>query len=243
MQLIVEITFWFLLFIIIYTYVGYAVLLYVLVKLKRRSTKKENTTTDNYEIPNVTLLIAAYNEEDFIKTKIVNSLQLNYPAEKFTIFVVTDGSTDSTANIVSEFKEITHFHSDERKGKLAAVDRVIPQIESPIVVFSDANTLLNKDAIHNIVKHYRNEKIGVVSGEKRILAKEKDQAAGAGEGFYWKYESMLKKWDFELHSTVGAAGELFSIRKELHEQIPSDSIIEDFTLSMKIAKKGICNCV
>ena len=87
--------------------------------------------------------------------------------------------------------------------------------------FSDANTFLNREAIKNIVKHYKDPKVGVVSGEKRILQKEADQAAGAGEGIYWKYESVLKKWDFELYSAVGAAGELFSIRKKhLHISIP-----------------------
>ena len=97
---------------------------------------------------------------------------------------------------------------------------------------------LNHEAIKEIVKHYVNPKVGVVSGEKRIEKKDKDQAAGAGEGIYWKYESLLKKWDFELYSAVGAAGELFSIRRKLHVNIPPDSIIEDFTLSMKIASMG-----
>lgn len=238
MQLILEILFWFLLFTVIYTFVGYGLLLYLLVKLKRIFGKRKTAFSQPAALPEVTLLIAAYNEEDFIRTKIINSLSLDYPKDKLKVFVVTDGSTDHTARLVSEFAEVRHFHSDERKGKLAAVDRVIPEINSPVIVFSDANTLLNKEAIRNIVKHYENEKVGVVSGEKRIMAKDRDQAAGAGEGFYWRYESRLKKWDFELRTAVGAAGELFSIRRELYRLIPADSIIEDFVLSMKIAEQG-----
>jgi len=88
------------------------------------------------------------------------------------------------------------------------------------------------------VRNFANEKVGVVSGEKRILNRAADEATGAGEGFYWKYESALKKWDAELYSVMGAAGELFAIRKNLYESIPKDSLIEDFYLSFKILEKG-----
>jgi cellulose synthase/poly-beta-1,6-N-acetylglucosamine synthase-like glycosyltransferase len=235
--LFLELTYWSLLFLIWYTFVGYAFALLLLVGLKRVVTSKKEAQPLT-ELPAVTLLIAAYNEEDFIKNKLDNALALDYPKDKLNLLVVTDGCSDRTPEIVASYKGIQHFHSDERKGKLAAVDRVMPHVTTPITVFSDANTLLNKAAILNIVKHYANEKVGVVSGEKRILSKTKDQAAGAGEGFYWKYESKLKKWDFDLYSTVGAAGELFSIRTDLHQQIPGDSIIEDFCLSMKIVQQG-----
>jgi biofilm PGA synthesis N-glycosyltransferase PgaC len=236
-HLFLEFAYWFLLFIVWYTFIGYAIVLLLLVKLKRLfiTAKKWPTST---VLPEVTLLIAAYNEEDFIKLKIENALSLDYPKGRLKLLVVTDGSTDRTASIVSQCPEVQHFHNDERKGKLAAVDRVMPFVQTPITVFSDANTLLNAMAIQQIVKHYSNEKVGVVSGEKRILSKERDQAAGAGEGFYWKYESKLKKWDYDLYTTVGAAGELFSIRTALHQKIPSDSIIEDFCLSMNIARNG-----
>ena len=114
----------------------------------------------------------------------------------------------------------------------------MPEVTGDIVIFTDANTQLNNRALKNIVRHFANEKVGVVSGEKRILNRNTDEAAGAGEGFYWKYESKLKKWDDELYSVMGAAGELFAIRTRLFEPIPKDSLIEDFYMSFKIVEKG-----
>jgi len=106
------------------------------------------------------------------------------------------------------------------------------------VVFSDANTILGKDSIKHIVSCFTNAKVGCVSGEKRIFNKDKDVASGAGEGLYWKYESTLKKWDAELHSVVGAAGELFAIRTELYNEVEQDTLLDDFIISLRVAQKG-----
>jgi cellulose synthase/poly-beta-1,6-N-acetylglucosamine synthase-like glycosyltransferase len=111
-------------------------------------------------------------------------------------------------------------------------------ITSPITIFTDANTLLNKEAITNMVRHFADPKVGAVAGEKRIMQTSEDDASAAGEGIYWKYESKLKQWDSELHSVVGAAGELFAIRTDLYEAVPADTLIEDFVLTMGIAAKG-----
>ena len=117
-------------------------------------------------------------------------------------------------------------------------NRVIPFVNTPLVVFSDANTKLGKDSIKHIVNCFQDPKVGCVSGEKRIVDKDLDSAAGAGEGLYWKYESTLKKWDAELYSAVGAAGELFAIRTELYNEVENDTILDDFIISLRVAKKG-----
>ena len=111
-------------------------------------------------------------------------------------------------------------------------------VDTDVVVFSDANTTVNNDALLKIIKHYRNPKVGGVACEKKVRVQEADSASGAGEGFYWRYESFLKQQDSDFYSVVGAAGELFSIRTKLFEPIPTDSIIEDFYMTMKIAEKG-----
>jgi cellulose synthase/poly-beta-1,6-N-acetylglucosamine synthase-like glycosyltransferase len=129
-------------------------------------------------------------------------------------------------------------HQPERKGKLAAIERIMPLVKTPITIFTDANTQLNKQAIQHLVHHYHNPKIGAVAGEKRISSANKDEASSAGEGMYWKYESLLKCWDANLYSAVGAAGELFSIRTALYEKIPGDTLIEDFFLTMTVLRKG-----
>jgi cellulose synthase/poly-beta-1,6-N-acetylglucosamine synthase-like glycosyltransferase len=221
--------------ILLYTYVVYFLIAVVLAKFSSRKVHKTDETT---HWPAVTVVIAAYNEERFIAEKLQNSLALDYPAEKLSILVVTDGSSDQTMNIVNTFDRVQHFHEPERRGKIHAVDRIMKHIQTPLVVFTDANTLLNREALKNIVRHYQDEKVGGVAGEKRVISKEADSASGAGEGLYWKYESMLKKADSDLHTVVGAAGELFSIRTHLYQSPPPDTIIEDFYLSMKIVAQG-----
>ena len=231
------ILFWISIFLVVYTFVGYGFLLLLLVKLKRVFFKPFQFK-DDVMLPPVTVLIAAYNEEDIIEEKIANTLALNYPKDKIQVIFITDGSTDQTADKIRGFDEVMLLHNDSRAGKMAAIKRAIPLIEGEITVFTDANTFLNQDAILELVKHYQNPKVGCVAGEKRIMVEETADASSAGEGFYWKYESALKKWDYELYSNVGAAGELFSIRTALYETVESDTIIDDHMIAMRIAEKG-----
>ncbi|WP_449440301.1 glycosyltransferase [Pedobacter steynii] len=151
---------------------------------------------------------------------------------------MTDGSTDSTTDKLNRFNDIVVLHEDSRAGKMAAIKRSMPFVEGEILIFTDANTFLNNDAIKELVKHYQNDKVGAVAGEKRIFVDETADASSAGEGFYWKYESLLKKWDYELYSNAGAAGELFSIRTMLYQNVEADTIIDDHMIAMRIAEKG-----
>lgn len=228
--------FWFGVLVVGYTYVGYGMVIYILAGLKGKRVAFK--TQSDSELPGVTLLVAAYNEADFIAEKIRNSLALDYPADKLRIFFVTDGSTDTTPDIVQSFPAVTLFHESERRGKIHAVNRVMKHVSTPIVIFCDANTTLNTAAIRNIVRHYTDPKTGGVAGEKRIVSQDKDNASGSGEGLYWKYESFLKKKDAAVYSIVGAAGELFSLRTHLFEAPPANVVIEDFYISLRIAANG-----
>lgn len=234
------IAFWFCFFVIFYTYIGYGLLVYLTLILRRIFSKEEKAIFFNSldEFPSCTLVIAAYNEEDLIEKKIKNTLSLIYPSEKLKIYFVTDGSTDKTPDIVLNYPRLTLFHKDERRGKVAAMDRVMKFIDSEIVVFTDANTFLNQEAIIKICRHYSSDKVGGVAGEKRVFYNNIADASSAGEGMYWKYESQLKKWDSELNSVVGTAGELFSVRTELYSDVPPDTILDDFMISMQIAAQG-----
>ncbi len=230
------IIFWISLFIIFYTYVGYGIVLYILVRIKRLFVKPVKLVDGSFT-PSLTLIVAAYNEALVIEEKIQNTLQLIYPKDKLHIIFVTDGSTDNTATIISNYQQIQLLHKDGRSGKINAVHRAMGEVSTEIVVFTDANTFLNENALLRIAKHYIDPKVGAVSGEKRV-AIEASSDATAGEGFYWKYESALKKWDAELYSVVGAAGELFSVRTDLYVAVESDTLLDDFMISMKIAMKG-----
>jgi poly-beta-1,6-N-acetyl-D-glucosamine synthase len=228
--------FWIGVVLVIYTYVGYGAIIYILNKLIGRKKITDNQADDFY--PQVTLMVAAYNEEFFIESKITNSLGLDYPHEKLNLWVVADGSTDRTIEIAQRYPSVKTFYAPERMGKIHAVNRVIKLVKTPIVIFSDANTELNKDAIKNIVRHFRDEKVGGVAGEKQITNNKEDNASGSGEGIYWKYESALKKMDSNLTTAIGAAGELFALRTELYHEPEPDTIIEDFVTSMKIVAQG-----
>lgn len=231
------IVFWIGLFVIVYTFVGYGFVLFLLVSIKR-FFKKPFIFRVDADLPTVSILIAAYNEEVLIEQKIDNTLALDYPSEKLQIIIVTDGSTDQTAAKVSRYSSVSLLHSNDRAGKMAAIKRAMPFVEGQVILFTDANTFLNKAAVKELVKHYQNNRVGAVAGEKRIHVEEAADASSAGEGFYWKYESVLKRWDYELYSNVGAAGELFSIRTELYEPVESDTIIDDHMIAMRIAEKG-----
>lgn len=239
-----EFLFWIGVFIVFYTYVGYGIFLFLLVQWKRSRVGNQVLSTEsNTNLPTVTFLVAAYNEQAIIQAKLQNCLDLDYPTERFQVVFVTDGSDDNTPKHIQSFIENGHhhfklFHTAERKGKIAAVERVMPFIESEIVVFSDANTLVNVEAVRKMVEKFENPEVGGVAGEKRIRMNASDDASSAGEGIYWKYESTLKRWDSELYSVVGAAGELFAIRRSLHEPTPPDTIIEDFFVTLRIAQRG-----
>lgn len=233
---VVEWLFWIGIFIVFYTYLGYGILLYILVRIKELFRGPTHIILPD-PLPDVTLFIAAYNEEDIVASKMDNCHALAYPKDKLKIVWVTDGSNDRTNELLEQYPDVTVLFQPERKGKTAALNRGIQYITTPYVIFTDANTMLNKEAIHEIVRQFSNPKVGCVAGEKRVETKTA-QGATAGEGIYWKYESALKALDFRLYSAVGAAGELFAVRTELFEQMPSDTLLDDFILSLRIAQKG-----
>ena len=230
--------FWFLFFVVFYTYIGYGILLWLLNRLKSVFSKSaERQYAAGFE-PEVALIIAAYNEEDYIEDKIKNTLALDYPEQKLSVYFITDGSNDRTPDIIQKYPRFTLLHEPARRGKAAAMNRAINYIREPFVVFCDANTVLNTACIKELVKFYADPRVGAVAGEKKIYQPLQAKAASAGEGLYWEYESFLKKQDSDFHTVVGAAGELFSVRSALYQPIEEGVLIEDFVLSLRIAQKG-----
>ena len=239
LTLCLEVIFWFALFVAFYTYLGYGIVLYILVKLKELFVKpvKYSLPASNDELPEVTLFITAFNEEDVVDEKMENSLDLDYPADKLRLVWITDGSNDNTNERLKEYPEVTVLYQPRRQGKTAALNRALPYVNTPYVIFTDANTMLNKGAIKEIIRQFSDPRVGCVAGEKRVEI-QAEQGATAGEGIYWKYESALKRLDYRLYSAVGAAGELFAIRTSLFEQMPPDTLLDDFILSLRIAMRG-----
>jgi cellulose synthase/poly-beta-1,6-N-acetylglucosamine synthase-like glycosyltransferase len=233
---VLEWIYWIGIAIVLYSYIGYGILLYILVKIKK-AIRKVIQFDPNFEPP-ITLVVPCYNEADYIEDKILNSLQLAYPKDKLQLIFISDGSNDDTYERVKKYPEILALHEPARNGKAAAMNRAMQYVKAPFVVFCDANTDLNPEAIRELVKHYADPGVGAVTGEKRIITKDKENASGAGEGIYWKYESFLKQLDSDFYTIVGAAGELMSYRTKLFKPLPKDTLLDDLMQSMLIATEG-----
>jgi cellulose synthase/poly-beta-1,6-N-acetylglucosamine synthase-like glycosyltransferase len=256
-----RIIFWILVFIVFYTYIGYGIVVWLLVKIKEHGKPHDSLSSDNQKVPEVTILIAAYNEEAVVVDKMDNCMALDYPSDKLNVLWATDGCTDKTVPLLSKYINDHNLQNvkvqafEERKGKGATLCRGIKYVMTPIVVFTDANTMINKNAIREIVKKFENPKVGCVSGEKRVgnagsgidknsqdmqagNSGERVKDAAETEGIYWKYESFLKDHDSRLCSAMGADGGLFALRKELFETLPEGVLLDDFIISMRVLLKG-----
>lgn len=235
-----KIIFWICVFLVFYTYIGYGMLLWVLVQIKRfvRGKAAQRDLPADDVLPHVTFMICAYNEQDIVDMKMENTLQLDYPHDKLHIMWVTDGSTDQTNERLAQYPEVEVVFTPERKGKTAALNHGISQVQSEITVMTDANTIVNPEAIREIVRCFQDPRVACVAGEKRVMARNDGQSAAEGEGLYWKYESALKRMDSELYSAMGAAGELNAIRTKFYQPMPETALLDDFVMSMRMVDLG-----
>lgn len=222
----VQVLFWLAAATIVYTFLGYPVLIGLLARWRPRPVALGG------DQPTLTLLIPAYNEAAVIVDKLRNSLEQDYPRDRLQVVVVADGSTDGTDRLVAEHAAagVQLYHQPPREGKAAAVNRVMPDLRSEVVAFTDANAMLAPGALASLVRPFADPRVAGVSGEKRVT--------GGGEGLYWRYESYLKRCDATVSSVMGAAGELFAVRRALYQPVEPDSIIEDFVMSLRLVQAG-----
>lgn len=236
-----KIAFWICAFLVFYTYLGYGMLLWLLVRLKRivrGKAERKALPTDEAELPEVTFMICAYNEQDVVDMKMENTLQLDYPHDKLHIMWVTDGSSDQTNERLARYADVEVVFSPERRGKTAALNHGISMVRSEITMMTDANTIVNREAVREIVRCFQDPRVACVAGEKRVMARHEGQTAAEGEGLYWKYESALKRMDSELYSAMGAAGELNAIRTRFYKPMPETALLDDFVMSMRMVDQG-----
>ena len=235
-----KIAFWISLFLVFYTYIGYGMLLWLLVIIKRivkgKSAPAELPADE--ALPTVTFMVCAYNEQDIVDLKMANTRKLDYPQDKLNIVWVTDGSNDETNDRLGRYPEVEIIYTPERKGKTAALNHGLSMVKSEITIMTDANTMINREAIREIVRCFQDPQVACVAGEKRVMARYEGQSAAEGEGLYWKYESTLKRLDSELYSAMGAAGELNAIRTALYRQMPENALLDDFVMSMRMVDQG-----
>ena len=235
-----KVIFWVCVLVVFYTYLGYGMLLWLIIMIKRLVKGKQSPTPmpADDDLPTMTLMICAYNEQDVVREKMQNTRALDYPKDKFRVMWVTDGSNDRTNELLKEYPEVDIVFSPERRGKTAALKHGLSELKTQYVAFTDANTMINSGAMKERARLFMDKTVGCVSGEKRVAARKEGEMAAEGEGMYWRYESTLKKWDSELYSAMGAAGELYAIDPKLVREMPDNALLDDFMMSMYIVDEG-----
>jgi len=241
----VRLLFWISVGLLLHTFIVYPLALVVLGSLTqlksdvqfglaRRSRRARRDSTDG---PHVSIVFAAHNEQAVIAQKMVNSARLDYPIESLEILVGCDGCTDATAALArgAAPANASVYEFPDRCGKPAVLNKLLPLARGDIVVFCDANTELEPDAIQALVRHFRRPEIGCVCGELRLRSRD---SSASGEQLYWRYETLLKFFESRLNMLVGANGALFAIRRSLFAAIPPDGIVEDLLIALNVRAAG-----
>lgn len=215
-----------------YIYAGYPVLVSVLGIIRDKRVAKSAIE------PAVSILIAAYNEENIIGSTLKNKLELDYPKDKLEIIVISDGSTDGTDEIASGFAAsgVRLIRQEPRAGKTAGLNKAVGAARGEILVFSDANSIFEADALGKLVANFKDPTVGYVTG-KMVYS-----SPGAGEGgdgcsAYMRYENFLRVHETKAGSVVGVNGGIDAVRKNLYDPMEADQL-PDFVLPLKIVEKG-----
>lgn len=229
----VEILFWICAGGVSYTYLGYPILVWLISRRYLDPVQLAENSIPATCWPNVTLIIAAYKEEKVILPRLVNATLLDYPPEQLEILVGVDGQEDCTGELVDEFcdSRVRLVQYPQRRGKASVLNDTVPQAQGDILVFSDANTMTRPDSLKRLVRHFRDGGVGAVCGKLELV----DSASGQNvDGIYWKYENFLKACESRINGLLGVNGGIYALRRELYEPIPTNAIVDDFLIGMRV---------
>jgi len=227
-----ELMFWLLVCTVLYTYFGYSLVIVVLAMLFNRPVDRRDIT------PRVTFLITAYNEEKNIRKKLTEVLALDYPQEQLEVMVASDGSTDRTDEIVGEFRNqgVVLKRVEGRVGKTATQNEAVEVATGDIIMFSDATTVYEHDAIRKLVRNYHDSAVGAVSGRYEYV-NSTGASVGIGSILFWKYENFIKSMQTRIRTISGCCGCIYSVRKTAYVPLPGD-IISDLVEPLKVIERG-----
>ena len=219
------------LFLVVYTYLFYPLVITILSKLV--AIRQQNTAPADF-VPSVAILCAMYNEEDVAENKIANFKSLTYPSLK--MYIGSDGSSDKTNKILEKYSHdlFLSIYTFPRRGKVNVINDLIVASCEDILVFTDANSMFQYDAIEHLIEPFTDSTVGAVCGRLILL----DVEGKSGEGFYWRFETMLKRSESVFKCVVGGNGAIYAVRRELVQQLPANTINDDFTVSMRIIQQG-----
>jgi len=241
-----EFVFWASLLMVVGTYVIYPLLLFVAYSISQifrdfrfllRRQERRPRIREASELPPVSLLIAAYNEEMHLPNRLANLRQMDYPAEKMEVIFVSDGSTDRTNEILRcvDQPNIRVISLPERRGKANALNAAAQAAHHDLFVFSDAATLFEPMALRRLVRHFVNPKVGAVCGSVVFRRTSESQQT---EGLFWKFESMLRLMEARLNATLTASGAMYTLRRQCFSPLTTSTVIDDFVLTMRARKLG-----
>jgi cellulose synthase/poly-beta-1,6-N-acetylglucosamine synthase-like glycosyltransferase len=232
--------FWLSAGLVFYAYAGYPVLIWL---LSRRAVRPGGVPAiGDTDLPSVSLMIAAYNEEDVIGGQVRSALALDYPREKLEVVVGSDGSTDGTAAAVRGHTDprVRLIDYTRRRGKASVLNSALPELQGEVVVLSDANTRIDPGAVRRLVRWFQDPAVGAVCG-RLVLT---DPRTGRNvDSLYWRYETFLKRCESRLGALLGANGAIYAIRRSLFEPIPPETIVDDFVIPLLARLKTGCAIV
>ncbi len=219
---------------ILYTYIGYPLVLLVVTRGKKRRPDLQSR-----HFPRISLLIPVYNEQEVIVAKLNNSLALDYPEGKLEIVVASDGSDDRTVELVRPLlsRSVRLKAYSEHRGKMSTLNRAIPELSGEIIVFTDASAFFPPETLKILLQGFANPEVGAISGSLIL----QEEVAGGGElsvDWYWRMEKFIRERESLLSSTVGATGAIWALRRELFSPLPDDTILDDFLLPLAPVRRG-----
>tara|TARA_B100000809_G_scaffold144018_2_gene141552 strand:+ start:655 stop:1827 length:1173 start_codon:yes stop_codon:yes gene_type:complete len=238
-MIVVEFVFWLSVTSLVYNYVGFPILM-KLLSIGKKQNEVCFTKEDN--LPMVSVLLAAYNEESVIEEKIKSTFKTNYPLAKLELMIGSDASTDGTDDIIKKYKRlfpnVKFKRFGGRTGKPTIIDDLKKHASGELLIMTDANVFFDHDTVFQLVKHFKNQKIGLVGGN--ILNVDvKNDGISKQEKQYLSIENKIKYQEGVLWGTViGAFGGAFAIRKSACVDVPNNFIVDDFFLTMSVIEQG-----
>ena len=227
--------FWSTVAVFLYAQIGYMLLLRLIT---RRPQKEDTTSVDPPELPSVTLIIPAHNEESVLDAKLENSLAVDYPREQFEVLVASDGSSDGTVEAARTFENrgVKVLEFPERRGKAAVLNDAVREAAGDVLCVCDANVMFRADALKRLVARLDDPEVGAVSGDVRL--KSEETTFGEGESAYYGIERRVQMAESRIGSMMGVDGGMYVVRRELFQPLPPDTIVDDFVISMRVIQQG-----
>jgi cellulose synthase/poly-beta-1,6-N-acetylglucosamine synthase-like glycosyltransferase len=237
LQMLCQDLFWLCAGLVLYAYLGYPALIWLLSRLFGRGHTDPGCA--DHDLPSMSLLIVAYNEEAVIEERVRNALAMEYPAGKLEIVVASDGSSDATTTLVGQYAEqdVRLLDFQERRGKAAVINASLPELHGELVLMSDANTSIDPAAARRLAQRFADPAVGVVCGQ---LVFKSPQEGSNVDNLYWRYETFLKKAEARLHALLGANGAIYALRRRLFVPIPDDTIVDDLVVPLLVKLQSGC---